>query len=53
MSAKQGFKLFGQAAVAAMIKEFSQLNDGAVPGKPVVVPIDVTTITFKEKEKHA
>ena len=51
MSAKRGFKVFGQAAVAAIIKEFSQLNDGAVPGKPVVVPIDVTTITSKEKEK--
>ena len=26
MSAKRGIKIFGQAAVAVMIKEFSQLN---------------------------
>ena len=43
--AKQGIKLFGQVAVAAMIKEFSQLNQGAVPGKPVVVSVDVKTLT--------
>ena len=24
-----------------MIKEFTQLNEGAVPGKPVVKPVDV------------
>ena len=51
MSAKQGFKKYGERAVAAMIKEFTQLNDGAVPGKPVVVPIDVSTLTPLEKRK--
>jgi len=33
MTAKKGFKQFGAKAVAAMIKEFTQLNEGAVPGK--------------------
>ena len=36
MSATVGFKKYGQPAVAAMIKEFTQLDEGAVPGKPVV-----------------
>ena len=49
MPAKQGIKMFGQAAVAAMIKEFSQLNQGSVPDKPVVIPVDVKTITPLEK----
>ena len=51
MPAKKGIKVFGQAAVAAMIKEFSQLNQGAVPNKPVVAPVDVNTITPQEKKK--
>ena len=51
MSAKQGFKIFGQAAVAAMVKEFKQLDQGAVPGKPVVAPTDVNTLTPSEKKK--
>ena len=42
MSAKQGIKLFGERAIAAMYKELKQLVDeGAMPGKPVVQPIDV------------
>ena len=31
--ATQGFKLFGECAVAAMIKELKQLEEGPVPGK--------------------
>ena len=34
-----------------MIKEFTQLNEGAVPGKPVVVPTDASTLTDLEKRK--
>ena len=51
MSANAGFKKYGEAVVAAMVKEFTQLNEGAVPGKPVVVPIDATTLTDSEKKK--
>ena len=51
MSANAGFKKFGEPAFAAMIKEFTQLNEGAVPGKPVVVPTDANTLTDIEKEK--
>ena len=32
-----------------MIQEFSQLNQGGVPIKPVVIPVDVKTITPLEK----
>ena len=34
-----------------MIKKFTQLNEGAVPGKPVVIPTDVSTLTDVEKQK--
>ena len=51
MTANAGIKKFGEPAVAAMIKEFSQLNEGAVPGKPVVVPTDARTLTVMEKQK--
>ena len=48
MSARKGFKKHGKAAVAAIIKEYAQLNEGAVPGKPVVRPIDVSSLTPME-----
>ena len=37
--------------MAAIIKEFKQLNEGAVPGKPVVVPTDAASLTPLEKKK--
>ena len=43
--------MFGQAAVAAMIKEFTQLNEGTVPGKPVVISTDARTLAVDEKKK--
>ena len=33
IQATQGFKLFGERAVAAMIKELKQLEEGPMPGK--------------------
>ena len=51
MSANKGFKKYGQPAIAAIIKEFTQLNNGAVPGKPVVKPVNVSTLTPLEKHK--
>ena len=41
MNTKRGIREFGEAAVAAMFKEFKQLNAGVVPGKPVIAPVDV------------
>ena len=40
MPASKGFKVFGERALTAMIKELKQLNDGVVLGKPVVIPIE-------------
>ena len=48
MSAKKGIKQFGDRAIAAMVKEFTQLDQGAFPGKPVVCPIDADSITEQE-----
>lgn len=48
MNARKGFKRFGEQAIAAMIKEFEQLDCCAFPGKPVVEPVDFDTITEEE-----
>ena len=50
MNARKGIKQFGERAVAAMIKEFEQLDQGAFPGKPVVMPVDAGSLTPKELE---
>ena len=39
MPASKGFKVFGEEAVADMLKEFKQLHNGAMEGKPVVAPV--------------
>ena len=51
MSANEGFKQFGKRAVAAMIKELKQLDDGTMPGKRAVAPINPDTLTSDEKMK--
>jgi len=45
MPASKAIKVFGERAVAALIKEFSQLDQGVMPGKPVVEAVDPTTLT--------
>ena len=51
MTVNAGFKKFSAPAVAVMVKEFTQLNEGAVSVKPVVVPINSSTLTHMEKPK--
>ena len=51
MTAKAGIKQFGETAVAAMLKEFKQLDEGAKPGNPVVIPTDANTLSIEEKRK--
>ena len=51
MSANKGFKVFGERALEAMIKDLKQLNDGAVPGKPVVIPIGNDVLTEGDKKR--
>ncbi len=51
MSSKKGFKTVGEAAVAAMFKELKQLDEGPMPGKPAVQPVDVDSLSQKVKEQ--
>ena len=51
MSVKKGFKEFGERAIAAVMKELIQLDQGPVPGKPVVTEINPDTIPEVEKKK--
>ena len=51
MSANKGFKEFGERAIAAMMKELTQLVKGAYPGKPVVVQIDPDKLTQQMKRE--
>ena len=51
MQAKEDIKRFGEEAVAALIKEFSQLDKGAIPGKPVVCPVDPSTLSYEERKR--
>ena len=51
MQATRGFKLFGERAVAAMIKELKQLEEGPMPGKKVVTAINPDTLSAKDKAK--
>ena len=34
-----------------MLKELKQLEKGAEPGNPVVIPTDVNTLSIEEKRK--
>eukprot|EP00957_Ditylum_brightwellii_P149472 11382824-Ditylum_brightwellii.AAC.1 len=45
MPALKGIKIYGERALAAM------LNDGAMEGKPVVVPIDANLLSDDDKQK--
>ena len=49
ISEKEGIKQFDEKAIAAMVKELKQLNNGAMKGKAVVVPIDPSKLTKFEK----
>ena len=51
MSYKAGVKRFGDRALAAMISEYEQLNEGVMPGKPVFGCIDPKDITMEERKR--
>ena len=52
MSAKRGIKKFGERAVAAMIKEFKQIHEESMPGKPVVRLVDPHMLSSEQKNKR-
>ena len=51
MSTYKGFKIFGERAVTAMLKQFKQFDEGAIQSKPVFGPIDPNILTDKQKEQ--
>ena len=51
MSAKRGFKEFGNQAIASMFKELKQLHVGAMEGKPVVEPVNVKDTSPEQRKK--
>ena len=51
VSVKEGIKRWGEEAIAAIMKELKQLNDGAMPGQPVIEPVDYEELTDEDKQK--
>ena len=51
ISEKKGIEKYGERAIAALVKEFKQLNDSAIKGKPVVAHIHPSQILSSEKKK--
>ena len=51
MPVSKGFKVFGEEAVAAMLKEFKKLHEGAMEGKPVVAPICFEDLSEADLER--
>ena len=51
MSAKRGIELFGEEAIAAIYKEYKQLDEGAKKGNPVVSPTPSDTLTDEDKRQ--
>ena len=47
--AKKWIKLFGEIAIAKMIKEFKKLDEGVIPGKLVVITSNPDEITDTER----
>ena len=45
MTEKDDIKHFGEVAIAKIIKEFKHLDEGEIPLKPVVVPMDPYLLT--------
>ena len=43
--------MFGERAVSAMVKELKQLNDGAMPDRPVVIHQDPDVLIQDEKDR--
>ena len=52
VSAKEGIRRWGDLAIAAIIKELRQLQEGAMPGKPVIEAIDPELLTDEDKKAY-
>ena len=51
MNAKKGIKIFVVGAIVDMFKEYDQLDDGPMPGKPVVAPFNPYGLTPHDGKK--
>ena len=51
MSANAGIKKFGDRALAAVVNEYKQLNEGVMPGKPVFGRINHGDTTIEERKR--
>lgn len=51
MHANKGIKMFGERAVASLVKEFKQVVHGTMEGKPVIALIDPSKITEDMKQR--
>ena len=49
ISAKRGIKKFDERAVSALVKEFTQLDQVAFPGKAVVEPIEANLLSAEDR----
>ena len=45
MIVKEGIKRFCEVVIAAGIKELKKIDEGSVPGKPVVIPMETKLLT--------
>ena len=51
MNANKGINLFGERAIANIFREYKQLYDGPMPGKPLVAPFNTDGITPLYRKK--
>ena len=51
MSARKGLKLYGEEAFAAIVKEYRQMDEGPMPGKPVFEPVYAHDLTDQQKKQ--
>ena len=51
MSANASINKSGEKAVAAMVKEYRQIDKGPMEGSPVTPPVDPNALYYKERRK--
>ena len=49
--AKKVINLFCESIIVTMIKELKQLDEGAMPGNPVFIPLNPAELTYEERRQ--
>ena len=52
VSAKEAIRRWGDEAIVAIIKELKQLQDGAMPGRPVIEPVKYEELSEDDKKNN-